>query len=356
MPLPLEIYEIIVSHVPDHLPTLISLCLTSRALAQCGQQRLYESFRTDRWHNVHANPTRFLDTILRNTHLAYHVRELVTPCRDSCEPQTLTAALPLMTNLKSFTIFAFSAASIELILRTLVDCSFQLVELRWNWVIKNPGPFHADLMTRFISHQTRLRSLSLKMTPIPFPPKNALTSLKALSTTCENIQIILPGRCIETLDCVYLDADDPDFDNMSPDSPLATPFETIKRLCLGIGSLWFRNMEKYLPSLDVLQTSIITVREYNLIASSLPHLRIIHITREASSTEQVTMSKWLFSALRGLEYVIWGSPFTARSPLAQPRYHCWSHESFKPIILDARQVHEQTGLLLLDRLLPTPSD
>jgi hypothetical protein len=256
---PLEICELIVSLVPDHPQALAALCLASRALVHCAQQRLYEVYRTDRWHNVRPSFASFLDTILRNPRLARHIRELVAPHADSCEPHRLIAALPLMANLKSLTIFTYPTPNLGRVLQTLLGCSFQLVELRWNWLLKHPDPCAADLMTRFLARQTHLRSLSLKMTPLPSLPKNALPNLKALSTTCENIQTILPGRSIEALDCVYLDADDPDFDNMTPDSPLVTPFNAIKRLCLGIGTLWFRNMDLYLSSLEVLQTSVIGV-------------------------------------------------------------------------------------------------
>lgn len=380
---PLEIYDIIITHVPDDFFTLNSLCLTSTAFVTYAQRRIFQLFRTDRWQHPaqppsHLSPTKFLDRIIRRPHLAAHVREFITPfLPSSTHPADeqwlplLIEALPSMVNLKSFTIFTHSTSP-DALLQTLIECPFRLEELRWNWVIRNPDQNQTRLMSILLSQQTKILSLSLKMTPVSLP-RDALPKLKSLATTCENVTAILPYRPpIDTLDCVYLDPDDPDFQPMDPDSPLVAPFRSVRRLCLGIGTMWFRNMTSYFPSLEVLQTSIVMassrlyhrsvsslisrrqVRDYHIIASSFPNLRTVHITRVASTNEQGMMSKWLFSSLLKLEYVIWGQPFSSHSPSTGHRYDCWTRSSV-PTTLNARQVHERTSLLLLDRPDPSPS-
>lgn len=368
---PLEIFEIIISYVPDDSTILTSLALASPNLTKCSQAHLFSHFRSDRWGvrsisqnskdeaPSHLDAAKFLQSIIINPQLAIHVREFVAPSLGSRYPQPsdeawlplLNEALPLMINLKSLSLFTYTKFPITTLLDTLVRCEFRLYELRWNWVIRDPDAHQQELMSTFLTTQSELCSLSLKMTPLPPIPRHALPKLETLATTCSNILTILPGRKVETLDCLYIDPDDPDFDCMTPKSPLATPFRNVKRLCLGISTMWFRNMEPYFPSLEVLQTSVAMIRDYHFIASNFPKLRTIHITRGASTNEQGMMAKWLFSSLPALETVLWGPPFASQSPCAQPRYDCWMRNSM-PVFLDAVEVHERTGLLLIDKLCP----
>ncbi|KAF9442539.1 hypothetical protein P691DRAFT_810474, partial [Macrolepiota fuliginosa MF-IS2] len=360
---PIEIYEIIISHAPDDPVTLNSLSLASVAFVPHSQRRLFGVFRTDRWRHPgqyypHPNFIKFFDTLLESPHLATYVREFVAPfvpratqtSADERWVSSMLEALPLMVNLKSFSTFNYIWMP-ELMLQALVDCPFRLEELQWNWVVRKPEQYQTQLMSTFLSRQTEIHTLSLKMTPIHIPPE-ALPNLISLATTCENMVAILPGRSsVDTLSCIYIDAADPDFEPMTPESPLVAPFNNIKRLCLGVSAMWLRNMEVYFPSLEVLQTNIEMIRDYQFIAASFPRLRIIHITKAAFTNEQGMMAKWLYSSLPTLECVIWGQSFSGRSPTSQHTYDCWLRSSL-PTVLDAQQVHERTGLLFLGRIEP----
>jgi hypothetical protein len=284
---PLEIFELIISHIPDDRCTFTSLCLVSPFLLQPAQSRLCSLFRVDRWSPSefsHSNypPSRLLDTaeflhcITRNTHLAPYVREFVAPFVPPEYPHRtdeewlplLLEALPLMTNLKSLSLFTYTSKHLTTALEAFVGCTFRLKELRWNWITRIPDQYQSTLISIFLTAQTSLQSLSLKMKHVPLLPPYALPNLQNLATTCENIVTILPRRSdsspftkIETLDCLHLDRDDPDFQYMNKDSPLNLPFRHVKRLCLDSSTSWWRSMESSFRELEVLQTRLGTVSQ-----------------------------------------------------------------------------------------------
>ncbi|KXN80821.1 hypothetical protein AN958_07257 [Leucoagaricus sp. SymC.cos] len=402
---PLEIFEIIVSYVPDDRSTLLSFCSTSPYLTHTAQTHLFKFFRTDRWANSppssseededgHGLSTaKFLRAVIHKPILGSHVHDFATPFPSTSPPylpstdewlQLLVQALPLMINLKSLSLFTLSSPTQDWqtpILTTLIKCQFQLLKLRYT----SPSPPRTEpnsdqtaltLLRQFLTSQPSLHTLSLHTPPIHFLPPAALPNLHTLSSTPSNITSILstrtvPGtKAIRTLDCVYLDADDQDFEfmsevegrNRSGNEAVKEGLKRVERLCLGVHTIWLRNLQIYFQNVQVLQTSITMTREYHLLPTFFPSLKILHITRGGTTpNEQGMMSKWLFLTLPVLRTVIWGSPVPSPSAssggagsskgVAQSVYDYWIPESI-PRRVGAREVHEVTGLLLVDKLPP----
>jgi hypothetical protein len=241
-PFPRELYDIVINHFRDDLPTLRNISLVDRASANICQSHMFRqiTLRTQRAQSRMADATpcfKLHDILLSSPHLATRIKDVTVDNREPCDSDTDQHPYVTYVTKDRFLPAVLNALPHIICLRILLDSS------TWSSL---PSNLRSSIEKTFASgNLLNITILALHDVPLSlFLASSRLHRLCLLDTTIEpDIDFDVHDRCqVENLDLII---DDP---RELLEQPSPFDFTHLQRISISLG-LSFR---KQLQSLTML--------------------------------------------------------------------------------------------------------
>lgn len=197
-----DLYRLIISHIDDQT-TLLSLMLSSRALNNEAERKLYRNFSFS-WEGVsHMRHLSFLHLVSTCSRLARHVRDIhVSLDSNTLHWETsgidyrgmMCKAFRGMVNLENLSILRHYGPSLPTLDTLLLGCTFQLITLSYMSYLPTPERFDNSLT--FLRSQKRLRQLDVRVSPRVTSPIDHVTlpKLVIFGGCTPSMKLLLPAQ------------------------------------------------------------------------------------------------------------------------------------------------------------------